>query len=243
MGRVLCLSYSPHFKRVWETVLRFLNWRSDRGSFTVEAALVFSAVFLCILVLIYMCLLMYQQVYIQALADRAVQRGAAVWNNPEKDIEMGRVRKSDLSAGGLYWRFIDAKEEEKLDRLEKYIEDRLSTYGILNNVNQNPIHVKMKNYVLYKKLEVNIENKYKIPIGNLLKVFGLEEYFVVNVNAQAVISEPVEFIRNTDFILDIEKELEEKNPKLKELGDNARGIIVKIRQNISKLFKNAGGAI
>lgn len=203
----------------------------------MEASLIFPIVILCIFALIYMCLLLYQKVYIQSLADNAAQRGAATWDNPEKNIELGRVKKAHLKEDGLYWQIkekIGFDAVSKKERLKKYINERLNTYSVLKADSQ--VNVELIDYIIYKKLVVSIRSDYKIPISNLLKIFGISQYFTVQVESEAVINEPMEFIRNTDFLLDTGKEIIEKNPQLKGVSDEMNNYFQNIRKMIGKFF-------
>ncbi len=197
----------------------------------VEASLVFPIIFLAIIAVIYICILLYQKAYIQSLADMTVNRGCATWSNPEKDTAFGGVDKTSLGEGGLYWRLFDLKRPERVRKLEEYIESRQGAFSILGSTADTSIEV--RDYIVYKKLTVSIEDRYRIPMGGLLRVFGLGEDFTVSSRAEAVINEPVEFIRNTDFIMDLGKELEKDYPAYGKL-------VQEIRETMSEIGKKAG---
>ena len=205
----------------------------EKGSIVVEASLVFPIVFLAIIVIIYTCLLIYQKTYIQSLADMAAERGAAIWSNPAKEISSGRVSKEELKSGGLYWRIFDLKSPERIKNIEEYLKKKLNAYNVLGSF--RTVKVEIQDCIIYKKLVVSINDTYRIPVGKLLRIFGLEENYNVFVKSEAVINEPVEFIRNTDFTLDIEKELEEKYPDYGKAIESIRSVMSKVKEKIADL--------
>ena len=210
----------------------------EQGSFTVEAALIFPVILLTVFALIYMGLLLYEKAYIKSVAHRAADRGAAVWDNPAKDVMIGSVTKAELNMGGLYWQIWDTDVEEKKQKIVGYVDKQLQLYSILNG--DHEINVQVNNYVGYKTLVVNIKNEYKIPIARLLKPFGIEEYYTIHGRGKTGIHDPVELMRNIDFIGDVGKEIYDENPKLQQITDNIRDMIESIGEKLSFFFKERG---
>jgi len=206
----------------------------NRGSITVEASLVFPLVVLIVFGVMYISMLLYQQSYAQAVADSAACYGAAAFNNSGRDIETCGLLQKDLSRDGIYWRLYDSKKRQKQDKTGGYVDRHLDEYNILNGIQS--VDVEIQDMVVYKKLRVNIECRHRIPIGRLLKLVGMSEYYTIHTEAEAVLNDQAEFIRNTDFIIDLEKELENGNPEVKKLGDNVRGIIKKIQGKAIDIF-------
>lgn len=213
---------------------------SRDGSMVVEASLVFPIVFLVIIAVIYFCMIIYQKAYIQSLADMAVERGAAVWNNPTKDISIGSVTKSNINSGGLYWRLFDLSRQDKEERVREYIKERLERYSVFGFTVPPEVNVKINDHIAYKVLEVSIDAKYKIPVGGVLKMFGLSEVYNVSARTSAVINEPAEFIRNTDFALDMEKEFEKNHPDCQKTASSVRSSIDNVKTKINKFFGKSG---
>ena len=206
---------------------------NERGSFTVEAALVFSTVFFCLLALIYMSLLLYQQVRLQSVASMAAQRGALVWSNPARDMYITRLTQQNLAGGDLYWRIIDTRQDEKKNKISAFIKTQAGSRNALNSVNGEIQPPSLEDYIIYKKLEVTVSKSYKIPVGNLLKAFGLSDEFRLTATDSAVINEPAEFIRNTDFLIDTGKEIDRKL-KL-NLAEKGAGILDTVKKALEKL--------
>lgn len=76
--------------------------RSDSGSFTLETSLVYPTILMIIISIIFFSLFMYQKVSLYHTAAMAAERSAFSWDNSGKDWETGIVapQRND----GLYWR-------------------------------------------------------------------------------------------------------------------------------------------
>lgn len=230
--------------------LRLPYIRNSRGSITVEATIIFPVVLFCVAALIYASMILYQVAYIQSLADKASQRGAAMWIKPAQDkydVYMGRVTLSDIKERDPYWRFVDGKYSDKLQKVEEYVKLQINAFSVLDpsseavpgsptspaKITPDAVNVKvdLENFVIYKKLVVTIENKYKLPVGNMLKPFGLSEYITISAKSESVINEPAEFIRNTDLIIDTGKQID------RSTGGKISGTIVSIMEKVSSFIK------
>lgn len=206
-----------------------------RGSFTVEASILMPVIFLCIIAVVYISLLLYQMALVQAISDRSAERGTATWSNPRKDISTGLIAKEELKSGGIYWRLLDINRDEKVKRLDTYFVKQMGHFDVLKgSYSVSPPEV--KDYIIYKKLVLNTESRYKLPFGKLLSCFGLEEHVSFKTRSEAMINEPVEFIRNTDLIIDLEQEVELCNEGAAKLGNTIRGYMQKIIEKVADFF-------
>jgi len=222
-----------------------------RGSITVEASLVVPVVIVCILALAYFSILIYQRAFLQELADDTARRAAAFWRNHAGSVSTGRLEKSSISAEGLYWRFFEEYKKEKIKRIADYInqqedsshplkQGRLDSYSLLKSVSGGKdmrVMLELKDYAVYKKLRVTVEDSYAVPIGGLLKNFGMSGGYGIKVESEAVVGDPDEFIRNADFILDTESEIERKFPAFGDAADKLRETVKGMREKVEAFFK------
>ncbi|WP_010243525.1 TadE/TadG family type IV pilus assembly protein [Acetivibrio cellulolyticus] len=193
------------------------NLRTNKGSMTVEASLIFPLIFLIIIGLIYITIFLYEQAYVKSLADRAAERGAAIWKNPKSDMYIGLVKLEDFEENDPYWRLDDDNKGPKEDKIETYIENSLKKYSILYNRDAKgymngadiTVRAEVKNYVVYKKLSVIVKKKFDLPIGNALSIFGIDNTVEISAKSEALINEPAEFIRSTDFAIDVGKRVDD----------------------------------
>lgn len=214
---------------------------SQEGKFVVETAIIFPLVFLAVIAVLYICMLLFERAYLQSLADLAVQRGAVMWKNHKTDTMIGSLAKNDLKKGGLYWQLIDFNNKEKEQKVKTFILGRLGKHRLLMPAEKPKISANSISLIAQKKLEVNIERKYRIPPGRLLKVLGMTPYYTICVKSEAVIDQPAEFIRNTDLVLDIEKDLEAKYPEYGKMIRKIREEMNEIQNHIAGYFAGDEG--
>lgn len=209
--------------------------RSNKGSMTVEAAVVIPVVILCITAVFFMIILMYQRACLQALTDIAAERGAACWNNDGRDIATGKTSLKDLREQGLYWRIYDAAKEDKERKIEEYIASETGKRDVLTAESRES-STGMRNFVIQKRIEAKVKWNYRIPALKYLSLFGIERYSSADAAAVSSVNDPAELIRNTDFVIDLERELEMKYPAIREIGDKARKVMSDIKERVKNLF-------
>ena len=233
------------------------KFTNNTGSMTVEASLIFPIIFLTMVALIYICIFLYQNAYLKSLTNHVAERGAASWGNTSKmkigtdscRLETGELKGArELLNRDLYWRITGAGKDDKIEKLKGYALHRLKENNILeseisrldfNDIknNKDKINIWVKDYIVYKEVNVVIKDSYDIPIGKSLKVFGLGDKYNVQAHGRAVINDPMEFIRNVDFIGDTLKEYETTGKALGSFQDTMN----KIKENIDRFFENKGG--
>ncbi len=64
----------------------FKDTLKNQGSFTIEAAILFPIIFLCLISVIYLSVIMYQQVYMQIIVNSAARYGFYSTVNVEEEI-------------------------------------------------------------------------------------------------------------------------------------------------------------
>lgn len=215
------------------------NFNNNKGNMTVEAALIFPVIFLIIVALIYITIFLYEQAYVKSLADRAAERGAAVWKNREMNMDIGLVKLEDFRDNDPYWRLYDYNKAAKEKNIEAYINSLLMDYSILKNRDPSgkitgiSVNAEVKNYIIYKKLSVNVIKSFNLPVGNALSMFGIDRTFTISAKSEALIYEPAEFIRTTDFIIDMGEKVDDAT------GNNFE----KIRNKVVKFLDGIGAKI
>lgn len=79
--------------------------RCETGSFTVESSIVFPAVFLAVLALLFGAMITHEQVLLHYSASAAAERAAFRWDNSHRDPATGIAPRGQYD--GLYWRLTD----------------------------------------------------------------------------------------------------------------------------------------
>ena len=186
--------------------------KESRGSLVIEAAIIFFFVFFIIFFVMYICFLLYQMSSLQIIANQAAEKGAESWNNSlEFKAAFRNVLDKDIE-NNLYQTIYDYSKEAKLETIDKYIRKELKIDDKnAYNAGRNNIKVKLKNHFGYKSLVVEVSKEITTPFDEIVKIFGLKDGFNISVKSQSVIDNNAEFIRNTDFILDIGDEIDTDN--------------------------------
>jgi len=205
-------------KDIAKSIIKSFIRDSIKGSITVEAALIVPLVLLSIAAVIYTGLLLYQRSLTQSAAAAAADAGASAWTAGTFSIGTSRP---DTGKSELYRRIFDSGSERRLREIEEYAA-ALSTANEIIAPADTAVEAVVKDYAVCRKLEVSISKSYEMPLGKVVRMFGGSDRIVINVKSAAVISEPVELIRNTDFIIDIEKQLENRFPELRDTGGRIR---------------------
>ncbi len=202
-----------------------------RGSTTVEAAVIVPTIILSILAVIYIGLLLYQKSAIQSAAEMAAEAGATAWVSGVCEIGTNKMTPEDFDKIKLYRRIFDSGKEARLNSIEAYAVYLSSQNELIKSKNIEAEAV-IKNFVLFKRLEVTVKKQYSIPLGNFLSVFGASGEITIASKAVASIDEPAEFIRTADYIIDIGKNIENNNPELKNLADETRNALNKMKNKL-----------
>ncbi|RKN84154.1 TadE/TadG family type IV pilus assembly protein [Paenibacillus ginsengarvi] len=76
--------------------------RSEKGSYTLESALIYPTILIAVVSLIFVSLFVYKQASLYETASETAERAAFTWDNSGKDFESGYVLPNRHD--GLYWR-------------------------------------------------------------------------------------------------------------------------------------------
>ncbi len=210
--------------------------RQNRGSITVEASIIVPLVILSICAVIYMGLFLYQRALVQSAAEAAAGAGAASWDAGADMLVISRPEDPDSEGFKLYRCIIDSERDVKLEKIKAYALSASSRNEIIPAV-ETATDVEVVDYAVYRKLEVTISKKYKIPFGRLVKLFGGKETAEISVKAVSTINDPAEFIRTADLVIDIEKKLENEFPELEEIGSKTRETMNGIKDKLKNFLE------
>ena len=197
---------------------------------TIEASVVFFTVLLIVLMLTSIMHILYEQVRINALAQAAAERGAAIYAVASKDMETGAITSAYHQDENVYWRLINAGNAGRMDRVVEYVEERLNhKKADKNGYDADTIKVTLDNYYIYKRINVEIDVKYHAPFGAFLGMF-MEYPYPIHAKGTAAVAEPAEMIRTIDFGYDIIME-----------SEGAANAINKYREALNKLTDMING--
>lgn len=180
--------------------------KEDKGSFTLEATLVFPTIFISTIVLLLVSIIIFERVSLYQKAYVIAERVAFTWDNSSKDFTTGSFSRNQYTTengDGLYWRSKlmggamveeifgqtnrDAITELKLANAR--IEAQQITEGRVDTL-------RVDTSIVNPKVHVTLSGTLNLPqIVNY--VFPTE----IQVTGTASIKDPVELIRTTDFII------------------------------------------
>lgn len=209
--------------------------KGEKGSMTLETSIVFCAVFFCIVAVIYICLLIYHQTCNEALAERTSRKVASTWNNLYEDMFIKKKTTQELSKNQLYEEFVDEEIDKKRLKAVKYIAFYHDPFKVLKSYNSG-IEMRIQNSIVNRKIEICINEQYKLPVGQIFNIVGLNNIFGFSAKSESVINEPTEFINNTDFLVETCNEIDRKylngktNETLEEIGKKFNDIFEKAKK-------------
>lgn len=208
---------------------------NKKGSFTIEATIIFSILFLVIISILYMCLMLYQQVYLQTFVDRLAFRAANNWSHPSKDMMFGFVEPDGLNSNSLYWRIYetDSSTTHKIQNVKKFGEYEYGRHSLLFGNSNIEFDVKVKKELLvHHRIVVSAKTTVTNPVGKLLLALGMGEVLEFSATSDAMVNEPAEFIRNVDFAIDTVREIDNRFFE----GKGSENFVDKINETMSKFL-------
>ena len=192
---------------------------------TIETTIIISTIIFIIIALMFSFMLMYQKALLAKTATEVAQQGAEIWVDSSKQIENGDFG-IDKGKDSIYYRIFDDSlftgkkysitinslaefkalisqspdketiQEQKFLKMKKLILSELGR-GILKP-SKTKVDIEFSN-IIQRKIEVNLTQNIKIPIGFLTKFFGNKASIDLSFKGVAIVAEPSENIRNIDL--------------------------------------------
>ncbi len=214
--------------------------RSVKGSYTVEASMVFTLIVLVVITLLFAFLYVQQKAKLVYAASFAAQQGAELWRDSRKDMEDGRVDIKKVSDSAGYRIFDNLLLSERT--FKGYIEEKISSDGksapvlimetggglpgkkassigkalykkispLFIKPENTRISITYRNNALRGRLLVEITQEIKIPLGGIKKFFDGKDTLTLSGSSSSSIVEPSEYIRNIDLAIELSQRLKEE---------------------------------
>lgn len=207
------------------------KWKSEKGEMVIEATLVFPVVFFVIFFLIYFGNVFYVSSKVDAITDIMAVKGAANYTDPmlAKIQETGSAPTSYNDIRPYRYWFKTASVENDI---RQKLSEKLGNVGSGFFAGMAPASVTTKadyeNHLFYDAFVVEVNYNIQFPI----RFIGSEEPMIFKLSSKAVASatDPDEFIRNTDMILDyyestgMKDKVQKAVDKVKEFFGNGGGM-------------------
>lgn len=190
---------------------RLRRWKDETGSFTVEASLVLPVVLMVTVLLLFLCLYIYQQSMLVQASAAASERTAYSWDNSHKIAATGSVEQGQYDS--LYWRLTDDNVVGTLFGLAggdstrsitlpqgeaeggKLPELKLSKGGMAVPSSMAG-EMRYTNQLLIRKVTTSL--KEQVSLTSISRM--LDDGGQIKVNSQSIVVDPVEFIRTVDLM-------------------------------------------
>ncbi|HNR04141.1 MAG TPA: hypothetical protein PKU88_09020 [Bacillota bacterium] len=212
----------------------------DRGSYTVEASMVFVTIMLALLALLFTFLYMGQRASLESFASFAAQQGAELWLDSRRNMEDGKInnKRPEDSMGYRIFDNLLFSSTTYEGYFEREASDNGKTRVVFkmdagNNLpghkalligedlckriestilkpESTRIRITFNNNALRGRLIVELIQEIKVPLGGIKEFFDGKDTLTLSVQSEAAVSEPDEYIRNVDLILELSKRLGEE---------------------------------
>ncbi len=164
----------------------------------MEASIIFSIVFITFVLLVYVFIILYQNIVIQSNASHAANWGAGYYINQYGEEFTYHTETNP------YWRIVDTGLEDKKAAIEAYTITNMSP-PLIKSVRE--VTISTSRILLLKQINVKISEKYPLPAGKLFDVFGFGAEMKFSSEQACPASDYAEFVRNLDMVIDIKKYL------------------------------------
>lgn len=186
--------------------------RKQDGYMSIEMAVIFPVIFFALLLILFMGIILYQEVNLQSLAVSASERGAVVYSSRVSDMTTGYKSLEDFKVRDPYRNvpFMDSgKKGEYVSLVNTYVASRLGNRDILAGSNKNGgNYASVEDYLIVKRVKVNIHSSYKTPVDPIAAMLGMSGPFAVNTTATSAVVDAPDFVRNVDIVTDVARQTE-----------------------------------
>ena len=202
--------------------------------------MVFVTIMLAVLALLFTFLYMGQRASLESFASFAAQQGAELWLDSRRNMEDGRInnKRPEDSIGYRIFDNLMFSSTTYEGYFEREASDNGKTRVVFkmdagNNLpghkalligedlckriestilkpESTRIRITFNNNALRGRLIVELIQEIKVPLGGIKEFFDGKDTLTLSVQSEAAVSEPDEYIRNVDLILELSKRLGEE---------------------------------
>ena len=213
------------------------KYKHDRGSYTIEASMIFSLIVLTIILLLFAFSYMQQKACLVSTASFAAQQGAELWLDSRRSMDNGSVNTAK-EADSLGYRVFDnlllsqktfeghIEEVEDAQGKPKFVlkidtDNSLPGQKVLLigeamckrmgstvlRPNNTKVRITYSNNIFRGRLSVEITQEIKVPLGGVKQFFDGKDTLTLSAQSTAAVTEPDEYIRNIDLAIELSKKL------------------------------------
>lgn len=228
---------------------RILNRiKEESAGAMVENVIVLPLVFIIIFFMILSAFMMHDRATIEAAAKRGAIYAASCISNPNYADLVGQTGELEIAYDRDNSTFSFTGVGKNVNAYRAFtggadVTDKVETKvrAIVSKTRipwlpQDSVKVEctQKNMFLYQDVQVTVQATYKLP--KFFALFGLETNFSYEATAKTRTTDPDEFIRNADLIVDLISEVDDKL-----LGGRLQKVTNKISELATKVIDWVGG--
>ncbi len=213
----------------------FHDKKTEQGGYlTVEITMIFSVLFFSLILILFMGMVLYQEVNLQSVAVRASERGSVVYSSRVSDMTSGTKTLNDFLNRDPYRNvpFMDGGKKEYSSVINQYVNANLGKRDVISGTIQNTgNYVTVEDYMIEKRIKVSIQGGYKMPMDSIPEMFGMKGPFQVNPSVVSVVTDSPDFVRNVDLAMDVAKQteifgkVEEGYNKIRDAIDKVKNLL------------------
>ncbi|MDR3120590.1 MAG: hypothetical protein LBU58_04560 [Clostridiales bacterium] len=208
----------------------------ERGSVTLESAFVVPIVIFTVCLSLYIVILLFERSQLQCASDYAAQTASVAWRGVTASSGSDGAQAEPADGAGLYYRLFDMVGAAQKEAVASTLAERRSQTLGLPGYSEARGGAEFHSGLLGRTLSVALHSVVTLPSERVMKAFGASNQFSAAINAKSLIPDAPDFIRNLDYVMEVEKKLEESSEAFNKVANGYRGLVDKIRGYIGGIL-------
>ncbi len=182
--------------------------KKNDGYMTIEMAILFPVILAGILLVMFIGMVMYQEVRLQSLAVEASERGSIVYASRVSDMTTNVKTLDDFKIRDPYRNvpFLGSgKNEGYTSLVNTYVAERLNRSNMMSGTGTGGCVTTIEDYLLAKRVKVTLYDGYQTQGGGM-EMFGQDEPLQVRTASVSAIVDSPDFVRNVDIVTDVARQ-------------------------------------
>jgi hypothetical protein len=190
---------------------------NDDGYLTIEVTIVFSVILFSLLLILFVGIVLYQEVQLQSAAERTAGRGALMYASGLKDMETGMKTSEDYRNSNPYRYLFGNGKDAAVGRMKVYMGEKIGLHNLYTGDGATS-EADITGWLIAQKASAKAANQYHMPILAVAETFGVST-IKIDAEAVAAVTDTPEFIRTADFILDEVNRFKAARDVMEKLGE------------------------
>ncbi|PKM51279.1 MAG: hypothetical protein CVV02_07940 [Firmicutes bacterium HGW-Firmicutes-7] len=192
-----------------------------KGSFTVEASLIFPVISFVLIAIIYIAIYSHEKVCLQSIANGAEDEVQSFLEDTLYDLRLERGLYEDLNyEGGIE------------EHIKTYVNNTVEKTLIITNKESLNIETNITPHMGYKKIDITISKDFLTPFSFIKDLMKGKDISIIKieVHSSSKLYQPTNTIRMIDILDDLTNDI----AATKELKKKYEEILIKIEESIKQ---------